>query len=116
MWPRIYLRDRKPTRTGALQPARSDQVREQRPLDGPAEPLPHFVLVREDRGANADQHELRERLLLVRFPRLVPRLVPAHVIARVAMITFHVVYIDVSRSDLLARIESLVHLAALSRL
>src|SRR5881409_1942874 len=59
---RVRLGDREPTRTRTLKATGLDEISEERPLDRPAEPLPHLVLMREDRSANADEHELRERL------------------------------------------------------
>src|SRR5438093_8769298 len=89
----------KPAGAGPLKPPGLDEAREQRPLDGPGEPLPHLVLMREDRGANADQHELGDRLLLIRFPRLVPHLIPARELTGVAMPAFAIVDRDVARYD-----------------
>src|SRR6266568_1781751 len=116
---RLYRRlvgYREPAGTGSLKTSRGDQFSEERPLDRPAEPLPHLVLVREDRGANPDQHELGERLLLIRFPRLVPRLVPAQELARVPMSAFAVVDRDVARYDRRHALELLTYLAQRGRL
>src|SRR5213594_2463905 len=82
---RVRLGDREPTGTGTLQSTGLDEISEERPLDRPAEPLPNLVLMREDRRAHADEHELRERLVLIRLPRLVPHLVPAGEFAGVAV-------------------------------
>src|SRR5437762_14201227 len=81
----------KPAWTGSLEASSRDQFGEERPLDRPAEPLPHLVLVREHRGANADEDKLGQRLLLIRLPRLVPDLVPSRELARVAMPAFPVI-------------------------
>ena len=103
-------RDREPTRTRTLQSTGLDEIREQRPLDRPAEPLSHLVLVREHRGANADEHELGERLVLIRFPRLVPHLIPSRELAGVAMPALPIVDGDVARHDSRETLELLTHL------
>src|SRR2546428_7585092 len=82
---RRLLGYREPAWTRSLEASGRDQFSEERPLDRPAEPLPHFVLMREHRRANADQDELGEGLLLIRFPRLVPHLIPSRELAGVAV-------------------------------
>src|SRR5213593_574084 len=104
---RVRLGDREPTGTRTLQSTGLDEISEERPLGRPAEPLPDLVLMREDRGANADEHELRERLVLIRLPRLVPHLVPAGEFAGVAVPAFPVVDRDVARHDGRERLELL---------
>src|SRR5438309_43113 len=96
---RRLLRNREPAWTRSLEPSGGDQFSEQRPLDRPAEPLPHLVLVREDRGTNADEDELGERLVLVRLPRFVPHLIPSRELAGVPMTALAVVDGDVARHD-----------------
>src|SRR2546430_10441651 len=88
---RRLLGYREPAWTRSLEASGRDQFREERPLDRPAEPLPHFVLMREHRRANADQDELGEGLLLIRFPRFVPHLIPSRELARVAATVFAVI-------------------------
>src|SRR5438128_11367985 len=110
---RKLLRYREPARTRSLEASGGDQFGEQRPLDRPAEPLPHLVLVREDRGTNADEDELRERLVLVRLPRFVPDLIPTRKLARVAMSSFAVIDRHVARDDSRDRLELLTHLSQL---
>src|SRR5947209_8377897 len=105
------LRYREPAWTRSLEASGGDQFGEQRPLDRPAEPLPHLVLVREDRGTNADEDELRERLVLVRLPRFVPDLIPSRELAGVPMTALAVVDGDVARHDGANRLELLAHLA-----
>src|SRR2546430_6895200 len=82
---RRLLGYREPAWTRSLEASGRDQFREERPLDRPAEPLPHFVLMREHRCVNADQDELGEGLLLIRFPRFVPHLIPSRELAGVAV-------------------------------
>src|SRR2546427_10999755 len=110
---RRLLRYREPAWTGSLETSGGDQFSEQRPLDRPAEPLPHLVLVREDRGTNADEDELRERLVLVRLPRFVPDLIPTRKLARVAMSSFAVIDRNVARHDSRDCLELLTHLSQL---
>src|SRR5256885_16525186 len=96
---RRLLGYREPAWTRSLEASGRDQFREERPLDRPAEPLPHFVLMREHRRANADQDELGEGLLLIRFPRFVPHLIPSRELARVAVTAFSVIHPKVAGND-----------------
>ncbi len=107
---RWALRDREISRARALQPMRCDEIGEQGPFDRPAEPLPHFVLVREHRGANPDEDELRERLILIGLPRFVPDLVPSRELARMAMRALRVLDNDVARDQRPNRLELFAHL------
>src|SRR2546423_1688606 len=115
LYDELFLRDRQPPWTRSLEAPRRDQFSQQRPLNRPAEPLPHLVLVREYRRAHADQHELGEGLLLIRLPRLVPHLVPSRELARVAMTALAVVDGDVTRHHGAERFELLTHLAKCGR-
>src|SRR5205809_6497655 len=112
---RRLLGYREPAWSRPHQPARRDQFREERPLDRPAEPLPHFVLMREHRRANADQDELGEGLLLIRFPRFVPHLIPSRELARVAVTAFAVIDRNVARNDSRHTLALLAHLAERGR-
>src|SRR2546428_12123417 len=96
---RRLLGYREPAWTRSLEASGRDQFSEERPLDRPAEPLPHFVLMREHRRANADQDELGEGLLLIRFPRLVPHLIPSRELAGVAVATLSLLQPPVAGDD-----------------
>src|SRR5256885_9294946 len=96
---RRLLGYREPAWTRSLEASGRDQFSEERPLDRPAEPLPHFVLMREHRRANADQDELGEGLLLIRFPRFVPHLIPSRELAGVAVTAPAVLHRHISRKD-----------------
>src|SRR5438552_17843686 len=96
---RRLLGYREPAGTRSLAASGRDQFSEERPLARPAEPLPHLVLVREHRRANADQNELGESLLLIRLPRFVPHLIPSRELAGVAMTAFAVIDRNVARND-----------------
>src|SRR5438105_8856157 len=113
---RRLLGDREPAWTRSLEASGRDQFGEERPLDRPAEPLPHFVLMREHRRANADEDELGEGLFLIRFPRFVPHLIPSRELARVAVTAFAVIDRNVARNDSPHALELLAHLAECRRL
>ena len=66
--------------------------------------------MREHRGANADEHELREGLVLIRLPRLIPHLIPSRKLARMTMPALAVVGEDVARHHRGDRLELLAHL------
>src|SRR2546423_5234948 len=72
--------------------------------------------MREDRGANPDEHELGERLILIRLPGLVPALVPSRELARVAMTALPVVHGDVARHDRRNGLELLAYFPQRGRL
>src|SRR5207247_5033321 len=113
---RRLLGYREPAWIRSLEASGRDQFREERPLDRPAEPLPHFVLMREHRRANADQDELGEGLLLIRFPRFVPHLIPSRALARVAVTAFAVIDRNVARNDSRHALAPLAPLSAPGRL
>src|SRR5258705_12649348 len=62
----------------------SDEVGDRLSSYRPREPVPHLVLMRQHRGTHPDDHELFERGVLRRLPRLAPHLIPAREHARVA--------------------------------
>src|SRR2546425_366810 len=113
---RRLLGYREPAWTRSLEASGRDQFREERPLDRPAEPLPHFVLMREHRRANADQDELGEGLLLIRFPRFVPHLIPSRELAGVAVPPFPLTAPNAARNATRHTLELLAHLAERGRL
>src|SRR5437867_2300684 len=91
------LRIGEPAGAGANQPSGGDEISDDGPLDRPAEPLPHLVLMREHRRTHPDERELGERRLLGRAPRLVPRLIPAAELAGVFVAALSVGDLDVAR-------------------
>src|SRR5207245_8844972 len=113
---RRLLGYREPAWTRSLEASGRDQFSEERPLDRPAEPLPHFVLMREHCRANADEDELGEGLLLIRFPRFVPHLIPSRELAGVAVSAFAVIDRNVARNDSRHALELLAHLGGRGRL
>src|SRR5438309_10975555 len=88
-----------------------DEIGDRLASDRPGEPVPHLVLVRQDRGAHAEDHQLFERGVLRRLPRFAPDLIPARKHARVPMAAFAVLDRDAPRDDRAVALETLTHLA-----
>src|SRR6266508_283374 len=101
----------KPARNGMHEPPRRDEVRDHLAGDRPGEPGSHLVLVREDRGAYAEDDELFERGVLRRLPWLSPHLIPARHHARMAVAAFAVLDRHSSRDDRAVTFEALTHFA-----
>src|SRR5207247_9625960 len=80
-------------------PSAPKEFVEDGPLDRPALPLRSLVLVREHRGAHAEDRELGERGVIGRAPGLVPGVIPPAQLARVAMAALAVGDLDLARHD-----------------
>src|SRR3982074_1889680 len=88
-----------------------NQLRERLTRDGPGEPVAPLVLVREDRGAHAENDQLFERGVLRGLPRLAPHLIPPRKDARMPMSALAVLDGDAARHDRAVALEPLTHLA-----
>src|SRR5438552_18760815 len=81
--------------------------------DRPREPVPHLVLVREDRGTHPEHHQLFERGVLRRLPWFAPHLVPPREHARMPVATFAVLDRDAASDDRAFALEAFTTLASL---